>query len=240
MNIQLDDYLEAYSDDFEFAFDNAIILNWYPTRIIAETPSTSRVLELGVGHGFTCHRFAEHFEHYEVIEGSGAVIESFRSKYSESNAILHEGFFEDFEPSGKFDVIVMGFVLEHVEEPEFILRRYRNYLSENGRVVVAVPNAESLHRRFGHESGLLPDIMEMGAGDKALGHQRLFTRDTLQALMVRCGYTVTASEGIFLKPFTTGQLKSLDLSNDVLNGMCVVGRDYPELSAALLFEATAS
>lgn len=239
MNMDLDAYLDAYTDDFEYAFDNALILNWYPSRIIAETPSSARVLELGVGHGFTCQRFAQHFDHYEVVEGSESVINTFKQNYTDASAIFHQAYFETFEPSERFDLIVLGFVLEHVEDPALILHRYRNFLTEGGRIVVAVPNAESLHRRFGNAAGLLPDMMKMGDGDKALGHLRLFTVDTLSKLLEECGYSVTNREGIFLKPLSTPQLKTLDLSTEVLNGMCVIGRDYPELSAALLFDATA-
>lgn len=239
MTEALDGYLAAYGDDFAYAFDNAVILNWYPTRLIEDHPSSARVLELGVGHGYTCDRFSKHFAHYEVIDGSPAVISQFRQNYPGSAVILHEGYFENFQPEGKFDLIVMGFVLEHVDDPDLILRRYREFLAPGGKIAVAVPNAESLHRRFGHAAGLLPDMSVLGAGDLALGHLRTFTVATLDKALEDAGYAVTRREGIFLKPFTTGQMKSLDLTTDVLMAMCKVGQDYPELSAALLFEAAA-
>lgn len=239
MTNALDDYLAAYHDDFPYAYDNAIILDWYPRQIIARTPPDARVLELGVGHGLTCQRFAEFFKSYEVVDGSQAVIDQFRQKYPDTRAVTHQAYFEDFEPTGHYDLIIMGFVLEHVSDPAAILHRYRPYLAPGGQIVVAVPNAASLHRRFGQAAGLLPDLMALGAGDRMLGHLRLFTVETLQNLLEQTGHTVTAKEGIFLKPFTTDQLRRLDLSPDVLRAMCSVGRDYPELSAALLFTACA-
>ncbi|MDH5765822.1 MAG: SAM-dependent methyltransferase, partial [Gammaproteobacteria bacterium] len=66
---------------------------------------------------------------------------------------------------------------------------------------------------------------------------RLYTVDSMTSLLEGCGYQVIRKEGIFLKPLTTGQLESLDLSKEILDGMCKVGVDYPELSAGLLFEA---
>jgi trans-aconitate methyltransferase len=151
---------------------------------------------------------------------------------------LHEGYFENFDPKCDYDLIVMGFVLEHVDDPALILKRYLQYLTPGGKIAVAVPNAESLHRRFGHAAGLLPDMSMLGDGDRALGHLRTFTVETLEALISACGYRVTRREGIFLKPFTTGQISSLGLGPDILEAMCKVGCEYPELSAALLFEAT--
>lgn len=238
MTSELDQFLGAYGDEFAYAFDNAIILNWYPRRLIAAHLSTSRVLELGIGHGFTCDRFSRHFQRYEVVDGSPAVIGQFRANYPDSTAEMHEGYFETFEPNGRFDLIVMGFVLEHVEDPALILKRYLPFLAPGGHVAVAVPNAESLHRRFGHAAGLLPDMSALGDGDRALGHLRTYTVASLDRLLSDCGYRVTRREGIFLKPFTTGQMSSLSLEPAVLEGMCAVGCDYPELSAALLFEAT--
>ncbi|WRH63277.1 MAG: class I SAM-dependent methyltransferase [Fuscovulum sp.] len=240
MKSNLDQFLGAYGEDFAYAFDNAIVLNWYPQRLVQAHPANSRVLELGIGHGFTCERFSLHFDHYEVVDGSPAMISQFRKSYPSSCALVHEGYFETFEPEGLFDLIVMGFVLEHVDDPELILKRFLRFLGPGGKIAVAVPNAESLHRRLGHAAGLLPDMMALGDGDLALGHLRTYTVATLDQLLTDCGYCVTRREGIFLKPFTTGQLSSLDLGPDVLNAMCEVGLGYPELSAALLFEATAT
>jgi len=239
MTHSLDDHLAAYQDDFAYAFDNDIILNWYPRQLIAQTPASASVLELGIGHGLTCHRFAEYFDTYEVIDASQAVLDQFRRNYPGSKARTHKVYFEDFAPGRTYDLIVMGFVLEHVEDPGAILRRYKAFLAEGGTLAIAVPNAQSLHRRFGNAAGLLPDMMALGDGDRMLGHLRLFTVDTLSALLDGAGYEVSAKEGIFLKPFTTAQLKSLALPATTLDAMCEVGRDYPELCAGLLFKARA-
>ena len=82
-------------------------------------------------------------------------------------------------------------------------------------------------------------MMALGRGDLALGHQRLFTVETMRALLSASGYDIVKAEGIFLKPFSTGQIQSLDLKADILQALCTVGIDYPELSASLLFEAKA-
>ena len=76
-------------------------------------------------------------------------------------------------------------------------------------------NAEALHRRFVREAGLLP---EMTASPQ------------------ECGYRFVGKEGVFLKPFMTISIKSLALSEEILNEMCKVCFEYPEFSAAVLFE----
>ncbi|MGT2489668.1 class I SAM-dependent methyltransferase [Cupriavidus basilensis] len=60
------------------------------------------------------------------------MIELFRSNHPDSPARLVEGYFEDFDTDERFDVIVMGFILEHVDDPGLLLARYRR-LPQAGR-----------------------------------------------------------------------------------------------------------
>lgn len=238
MSRSLDALVSAYDDTFAYALDNAVMLPWAAERILERLKPTDAVLELGIGHGETCVRFASHVDRYVVLDGSAAVIDRFHRVFPDSSAEVVQGFFEEFTTDADFDAIVMGFVLEHVDDPIEVLARFRSYLRPGGRCFVTVPNAQSLHRRFGFEAGLLDDLQTLGAGDHALGHQRLYTTPSLESDLERAGYRVVSREGLFLKPFTTHQIESLDLGDDVLRAMCVVGRTYPELSCALLFEAT--
>lgn len=237
MTKSLDAFIEAYGDSFSYAFDNNIMLNWYPKRIMDRTKPEASTLELGIGHGFTVNLLSDFYRDYAVIDASPAVIAKFRKEYPLSKAKVIESYFETFSSERKYDVVVLGFVQEHVDDPKAILRHFRQFANPGARFYIAVPNAESLHRRLGHEAGLLPDIMTLGTGDLALGHKRLYSVASLTKELEDCGFCVTRKEGIFLKPFTTEQIKSLKLSQDIINGMCRVGVTYPELSAALLFEA---
>ena len=237
MNNQLDTFLDAYSENFSYAFDNNIMLNWYPDRILQICQSKGSLLELGVGHGFSTNRFARSFDRHVVVEGSASVIQQFRSQHPDCSAEIVESYFEDFETEERFDVIVMGFVLEHVEDPCMVLRHFRKFLGPNGRCFVAVPNGESLHRRIGRAAGLLGDLMELGLADLELGHRRLYSLRNLTDVLSLANYRVVRTEGIFLKPLTTPQLQSLNLTEDVIRAMCAVGVDYPELCCAMLVEA---
>ena len=48
----------------------------------------------------------------------------------------------------KFDVIVFADILEHLDEPEAVLREYKKYLKEDGCVIVSLPNFASWTIRF--------------------------------------------------------------------------------------------
>lgn len=225
---------EAY--DEHFVLDNKLMLEWYPHRVVAMATGTS-LLELGLGHGYSTAFFAQHFSRYKVIEGSPEMIERFRSRFKLAAVDIGQGFFEDFDTEERFDNIGMGFILEHVDAPSVILRRYRRFLKPGGSVFIAVPNSESLHRRFGHEAGLLPDLEQLSQADHDFGHRRYFSLKTLTRLVEDEGYTVVKSEGIFLKPITTQQITQLGLSAEILKAMLKVGVEYPELGNAILMQA---
>ena len=134
----------------------------------------------------------------------------------------------------------MGFVLEHVDDPVAILRRYAGFLTPGGRIVIAVPNAKSMNRRLGLAMGMIDDIYALNETDHILGHQRNFCRDTLRGAVESAGLKITDEEGIYLKPLPLGVLKTLDDMDANLRAMCEVGVDFPDLCVALLVEAGAA
>lgn len=235
----LDDHVAAYRGDNLYDFDNEILLTWYPQRVLHYTGAAHSLLELGLGHGYTTDIFSRRFGRHVVLEGSPAVIGNFRDKHPGCGAQIVETYFENFSTDERFDVIVMGFILEHVDDPLLILRRYRDFLAPGGRMFVAVPNAEVLNRKLGHLAGLLDDMTELSENDHLLGHKRFYTVASLSADVAQAGCGVDRLEGIYLKPFTTRQIVSLQLERKVIDALCTVGIDYPELSCGILAEISA-
>jgi 2-polyprenyl-3-methyl-5-hydroxy-6-metoxy-1,4-benzoquinol methylase len=80
-----------------------------------------------------------------------------------------------------FDVITMWHSLEHVPAPRHLLEEARKLLTWNGKLVVAVPNLDSLGFRIfrSHWCGL--DLPR---------HLTHFTSWTLQLMLERCGFRV--------------------------------------------------
>jgi len=239
MKNKLDTHVTAYKGENLYDFDNEILLTWYPQRIVMNSKGADSILELGLGHGFTTNIFSNNFDRHVVLEGSPAVIQNFKDKFPECNAQIIETYFEEFYTEEKFDVIVMGFILEHVDDPFEIICRYKNYLSSGGKIFLAVPNAEVLNRRLGHLAGMLGDIETLSENDLLLGHKRYYTVNSLSAEVDRAGYQIDKMEGIYLKPFTTNQIISLNLSENVIRALCEVGVDYPELSCGILAQISA-
>jgi ubiquinone/menaquinone biosynthesis C-methylase UbiE len=231
---ELDEMVPAY--DELYGLDNQLTQDWYPQRVISHAQGGS-LLELGVGHGTATATFARHFSRYQVVEGSAEMIKRFRSRFGLPHVDVQHAFFEDFDTEERFDHVSMGFVLEHVQDADVVLRRFRRFLKPDGLLFIAVPNRESLHRRVGHAAGLLPALDLLSEADHRLGHVRYFSLHTLKDSVQQAGYAVVATEGILLKPFTTPQMAKLGLSDAVLQGLMQMGRQYPELSNSILMVA---
>jgi len=236
MTNSLDAHIDAYTGKNLYDFDNKILLTWYPQRVLNHSGSRKSLLELGLGHGYSTEIFSNHFEHHVVLEGSPAIIRNFQNNHNDCKARIVETFFENFFTNERFDVIVMGFILEHVDDPLLILRRFCNFLTPGGKIFLAVPNAEVLNRKLGQLAGMLDDTTTLSENDLLLGHQRFYTVDTLRTDITLAGCQVDRLEGIYLKPFTTRQIVSLQLDRKIIDALCTVGINYPELSCGLFAE----
>jgi 2-polyprenyl-3-methyl-5-hydroxy-6-metoxy-1,4-benzoquinol methylase len=84
-----------------------------------------------------------------------------------------------FSP-GEFDYIVFADVLEHLPDPEAVVRRYLPYLAPGGRVVVSVPNMRFylVLLRLAADRWAYTDS---GVRDRT--HLRIFTRRSLEAML---------------------------------------------------------
>lgn len=236
MESDLDKHVVTYAGKSIYDFDNEISLNWYANRIIEFTKNANSILELGLGHGFTAQILSKAYNKHCVLEGSIAVIENFKERFPNCDIQIINTYFETFQSDEKYDVIVMGFILEHVENPIRVLKHFKQYLSPAGKIFIAVPNAEAMNRRLGKYAGFLDDLKELSKNDIDSGHRRYYTVDSLKSDIQKAGYSIDKVEGILLKPFTTSQILSLNLGKKVIEGLCQMGVSYPELSLGILVE----
>jgi 2-polyprenyl-3-methyl-5-hydroxy-6-metoxy-1,4-benzoquinol methylase len=138
---------------------------------------SQRVLEIGCGSGQTLEMLKEKKLCAETVG-----IELFASAADEARHRVDAIYCLDVEKDplpehiGKFDLILILDVLEHLVDPwSFLIRLKEKCLAEDGRVIISVPNA----RHFALVLPLLRgrfDYLERGILDKT--HLRFFTKDS--------------------------------------------------------------
>jgi len=91
----------------------------------------------------------------------------------------------------KFDVIVLGDIIEHVAEPEKLLSRIKTNIADNGYIIVSTGNIANIYARLHLLFGNF-NYQEKGLFDKT--HLRFFTHRTLKNLIVSSGYKIEIIE----------------------------------------------
>ena len=219
------------------------IAGWYSsrdwgfyTRLIHYTYRSIRPLlhgraglEMGSADGEMTRFLREDFDRLHVLDASDDYVEkatSFGDNVSGSVAL-----FEEFETELRFDTIVASHVLEHLVDPVAVLSRAREWLAPGGRLIVVVPNADSLHRQLGVKLGLLPATDALNEQDLEIGHRRVYRRETLEADLSAAGFDVTARGGVFLKLLSNVQMQEFD--DAVVEGFYELGKDFPDLCSEI-------
>ncbi|HLN05628.1 MAG TPA: bifunctional glycosyltransferase/class I SAM-dependent methyltransferase [Acidimicrobiales bacterium] len=99
------------------------------------------------------------------------------------------------EVGSDFDVVLAADVLEHVRQPQQLLREVRSLLRSDGIAVVCVPNVAHWYPRFRSLLGAF-DYDQRGILDRT--HLRFFTRRSIRRLVEREGFKVRRLEPVGL------------------------------------------
>jgi len=165
-----------------------------------------RILELGCANGVMTRELLSLFGRMEVVESAARYARQAQQLLA-GRGQVHQCLFEEFEPTGRYDTIIMACILEHVADPRALLCRARNWLTPQGEIHIVVPNADSLHRHVGVAMGLLPHVCHLNPSDTAIGHRRVYTWDTLAADIAAAGLRLVLTDGILLKPLSNSQME---------------------------------
>lgn len=198
-------------------------------RLVADAVrGRERVLEMGYGTGLTVRELGRLGVPIEVLEGSPLLAREARERHP--GLRVHEGMFEAYTPGPVYDAVLALHVAEHVDDPPALFAHVATWLRPGGRFVVAVPNAESLHRRLAVSMGLQERLDSLSARDHVLGHQRVYTLDELRRDVESAGLRVVDELGWFIKTLPNAMM--LDWDRELLKALFDVSQDLPPSALA--------
>lgn len=224
--------VSVYDND-PYEKENLLSMTNYVNFIDKYSVDKSSFLELGIGHSKTIELLSQKFKNVTVLDGEKELVNKYNKIYSKIDFV--ETYFENFKSNKLYKNIGMGFVLEHVNNPEQIINKYSKFLEPDGKIFISVPNANSLHRIVANKAELLDDIKMLSETDKRYGHLRFLTYFEWVELFEKCNMEVEVSHGLFLKPFTTQQIHSLNLDSSIYTSLGSTAHIFPEISNSCFF-----
>lgn len=208
----------------------------YSGRIFARHIRGNNLLELGPAEGSMTPSFVPLVRHLTLVDGAKTFCELLRRRFPEATVVC--SLFEDYQPSAKFDNIVLGHVLEHVGDPVGLLRQVRGWLAPDGRVLAAVPNARSLHRQAAVMMGLLATEDALNETDQHHGHRRIYTPELFRNHFLQAGFKIQIFGGYWLKPLSNRQIEE-SWTPGMIEAFMQLGERYPDIAGEIYLVAAA-
>jgi len=202
----------------------------YAYKIYKNFFRTGSVLEVGPGEGIGTEIIYDNFMDYTIIDGSSDFCK--RLKLQFPNIITINNLFEEFNTEKKFDNIILGHVLEHVIDPVSIIKRYKGFLTKNGRIFANVPNAFSIHRQAAVLMGLLIDEHQINETDIQHGHRRVYDPYSFRNDFLKAEMTIEFFGGFWLKPLSNKQIED-NWTAEMLQSFMILGEKYVDIAAEI-------
>jgi SAM-dependent methyltransferase len=176
---------------------------------LAEQLNPKELLDVGCGDGYLLTQLGSRIDaHLYGVD----VYPLETDKWTYKMADLTKGLPFDDE---MFDLIILGEVIEHVPDPDYLLEEIWRALKPSGKVIVTTPNLASWANRVLLPLGIQPLFTEtssrkklgrrfkfLGQGSDVEGHLKIFTLPALKELIVACGFKIDGVWGVpFFFPF---------------------------------------
>lgn len=228
---RLNQLVAQYDDS---PFDRA--MRHYMMRSLGPFLPRGRALELGCLYGEFTSLLAEQYDDLTVVDAAGEFLEVTRRRVGDK-VKYRQSLFEDFEGEGAYDAVFLMHILEHLLDPVAVLKKAGKSLSDQGRVILVVPNGNAASRQIAVKMGILPHRGALSASDVKHGHRRVYFLDTLQRDALDAGLALHHSGGIFFKPLANFQFDALMggpvISPEFMEGCYQLGKEHPDMCASI-------
>jgi 2-polyprenyl-3-methyl-5-hydroxy-6-metoxy-1,4-benzoquinol methylase len=229
------DHLEGIARESWYAKGPSSAMVRYSFEVFSRHIRGESILEMGPAEGIMTEHLSRLGKRLVLVEGAESFCHDLRQRFPQAKVV--HSLFEDFKADEQFDNILLGHVLEHVEDPVTILRSFKNLLAEGGRMISAVPNARSIHRQAAVDMGLLAFEEGLNEMDRHHGHRRVFNPETFRKVFLDAGLAVNIFGGYWLKPVSNAQIED-HWSPEMLRAFMRLGERYPDIAAEIYIVAS--
>ena len=153
-------------------------------RIVDYTGAQGTVLDIGSGLGVFPARMKEAGWQCTALDPDPRACEHLRARVGVETVCAD--FFE-VDGLGRFDLVTLNKVLEHVEDPVAMLRRAGNHVADRGFVYVEVPDGE--RAAAAPEGGKLRE-------EFFIEHLHAFSMESLHLMAEQAGFSVRSAEAV--------------------------------------------
>ncbi|HEY1757768.1 MAG TPA: class I SAM-dependent methyltransferase [Bryobacteraceae bacterium] len=209
----------------------------YCAQVFSRFWKGRRCLEMGPAEGVMTPHLDRAFPDLTLVDGAQAFCASLGQRFP--NATVIQSLFENFATAEPFDTIILGHVLEHVENPVEVLRKARASLAPGGVICCAVPNAHSLHRQAAVVLGILDTEHSLNPTDLHHGHRRVYNPETLHDDFLAAGLSVRVFGGYWIKPLSNRQMEDT-WTPEMIRAFMQLGERYPHIAAEIYVIASAT
>lgn len=230
------EYQDAKDRQYNYNFDN--IMRGYMMRTFSNYVKNynGSVLELGCYKGEFTEILTKHFNDVSVVEASDELIDFCKNRLDKKVKFIHSTF-ETLDLTAKYDYIVLMHTLEHLDNPVDVLKKIKDWLSEDGILFLACPNANAPSRQIAVKMGLISHNSAITPAEKEHGHRNTYSLDTLEREAVLADLNIVSRGGVFFKPLANYQFDKL-LNTDIISesymeGCYKLGMLYPDLCASI-------
>ncbi|GJH09282.1 class I SAM-dependent methyltransferase [Caballeronia novacaledonica] len=231
MNREEEDRLESISQVSMYAAGPNSAMVRYSFKIAERFLTGETLLEMGPAEGVMTELLATTGKKLTLVEGSRQFCEDLRQRFPRANVV--HCLFEEFDSEEKFDNIILGHVLEHVQDPVDILARARKWLKPNtGRLFAAVPNSHSLHRQAAVIMGMLPQEDALNEIDIHHGHRRVFDPASFRNAFYQARLDIEIFGGYWMKPVSNKQIED-HWTPEMLDAFMQLGERYPDIAGEI-------
>lgn len=175
---------------YDYAFDPEG--NAWAARLLRRVPGGASVLELGPGPGAMTQVLRARGHAVTVVENDPAALQALQllGVQAVEEDLDDLAWLDALQEQG-FDAILACDVLEHLRQPEQILKALSGLLQPMGCLVISLPNIAYAGVAAALRAGVF-DYADKGLLDRT--HLRFFTRRSIEQLLMDCGWVPLAWE----------------------------------------------